>query len=138
MKKQNIELFLWRVLEGDWSNNFIRCQINQINLKTKSTIIKMMEDWKIVGEIYPAKEGNDFGLVFMKNFQDVKKIKEWAKLISYPVFEITTHGNKIPLNKDAKKKIVVKSSKTKTKTRQNKCKICGELGHNARTCSKRK
>ena len=95
-----------------------------------------------MGEIYPPKEGAEFGLILEKGFTDKMEWAAWCRNFSEnPLYGYSDDEStaRVLLNKRLFKKVVlqqekVKAQPTKKMKRQNICGKCGEKGHNARTC----
>lgn len=119
-----------------------RLQVDNLTTKMREKFLRMFSDWKVVGEVFPAGDGKDFGLILARNFADKTawlvycRNFEECPIYGYGNDEKGADASKILLNKRKWKKILMEmKQKPVNKTKKKRiCSRCGGVGHNTRTC----
>jgi hypothetical protein len=92
--------------------------------------MKHFSDFLLTAEIFANSTSTS--VVFSKVFNSEEEWRQRARLIPYGATEISATSDRVKFV--VKPKIILEEKTKKTKT----CSICGQTGHNARTCSQKK
>ncbi len=117
----------WRLRDGQETYTY-HVQVDDLPIKSRAVVLKHFSDFKVVAEMFPPIESSSVNIVFSKMFETEKDWQIRAEEIPYGVTEYSSTSDRVKFK--CKAKVVVKTGKTKT------CSVCGEKGHNARTCKK--
>ena len=115
---------IWKTEEKKYS-----VQFDNVGPKERKTILTMFSTWREIGTGF-HKDGTQV-FIFSKQYSEEDSLRQFLKEIPFPVIEERKSGKirriktKAPLTPPEKR---AKISKGRT------CSLCGEKGHNSRTC----
>lgn len=128
---------LWKVED---SRYFL--QFNSVKPREKAVLFDLLKDWNKTGSGY-HKDGTEL-LIFSKNVEG--DIYKFVKQLPFPLIEEKKSGQSIKIKtawtpgEKILKKNFNKKEKTKAASKEagtRICSLCGDSGHNRRTCGKR-
>lgn len=109
----------WKYVHDD-DGILYRIQVKGVNHKNRTTIKESLKDWNLVADGW-SNDGDVF--VYTKKFKDPIEWDKWCK--KFKSFSLSLLDNKGTV----KKKVSPETGRV--------CGVCGNRGHNARTCSKK-
>ena len=149
-KSKNFALTAWRIRNGDSAQYIYRLQTPSLGKKLETPLLAHMKsgEWSIVGD--SINSSGECSYIFSRSFSSETSWVAWMNASPFLVNELSSTGNNIKRTNSKKiaklekrKELPQKSKKSKKRTeglkrKKKTCSICGELGHNSRTCTKQK
>ena len=106
-------------------------QFNHVKPKDRKVIFTLFKGWETTASGF-HKNGTEL-FIFSKSLLEDESIYKFAKNIPFPTSEQKKDGTMKPV-KNGRNKALTKSKKSATIRKQRTCSLCGQKGHNSRTC----